>query len=68
MNMQLLASQAEQIVKEYEAGNLTPSEYKELIKDMEFIKAIYSDTAALEENIMYRNIILTAVNIAAAIA
>lgn len=68
MNIQLLATQAEQIVKEYEAGKLTPSEYKELIQDMEFVKAIYSETAALEENIMYRNILLTAVNIAAALS
>jgi hypothetical protein len=68
MNLQLIAVQAEQIVKEYQAGNISADEYKELIKDMGFVTAVYSETAQLEENIFYRNAILTAINIAAAIA
>lgn len=67
MNIQTLALQAEQIVKEFEAGNITSDEYKELVQNLNFVQAVYSETANLEQNILYRNAIVAAINIAAAL-
>lgn len=64
----ILALQADQLVKEYNEGKLTADEYKELVENMRMLEAISQDTANLEENIVYRNMIVTAINIATSLA
>jgi len=68
MTIQQLAEQAAQIVKEYEAGNISADEYKELVANMKLLETINEQTSDLEDNIHYRNVILTAINIATALA
>lgn len=68
MNIQTIALQAEQLMKEYQAGNITDDEYKELVANMKLLEAVNEQTANLEENITYRNMIVTAINIATALA
>lgn len=68
MNIQTIALQAEQLMKEYQAGNITNDEYKELVANMKLLEAVNEQTANLEENITYRNMIVTAINIATALA
>jgi len=64
----VLALQADQLVSEYKEGKLTADEYKELVQNMNMMQAISQDTANLEENIVYRNMIVNAINIATALA
>jgi hypothetical protein len=67
MNMQEIAAQALQLVKEYQDGNITADEYKELVKTLDYVKIVCSDTANLEENTLYRDMIYSAIHIASAI-
>lgn len=64
----ILALQASQLVREYNQGKLTADEYKELVQDMGMMEAIKKDISYLEENIVYRNMIVTAIDIAIALA
>lgn len=68
MSLQTLALQADQLMKEYQAGNISADEYKELINTMNMVQIVNEQTASLEENIQYRDIILAAINIAVALA
>lgn len=68
MSLQTLALQADQLMKEYQAGNISADEYKELINTMNMVQIVNEQTASLEENIQYRAIILAAINIAVALA
>ena len=68
MSLQTLALQDDQLMKEYQAGNITADEYKELINTMNMVQIVNEQTASLEENIQYRAIILAAINIAVALA
>jgi polyhydroxyalkanoate synthesis regulator phasin len=68
MNIEQLALQAQQLQKDLEAGNISNDEYKELVSNIGLMQAINSETAQLEENIMYREIIVNAINLASALA
>ena len=68
IDIQVLSLQADQLMKEYAAGKLSNDEYKELVNNMGMQAAIDQYTSILEENLHYRDIILTAVNIAVALA
>lgn len=68
MNLQTLAHQAQQIQQAYEAGQISADEYKALVADMGLMEAINDQTSALEENLVYRQVILTAINIASTLA
>jgi hypothetical protein len=68
MNIEQLALQAQQLQKDLEAGNISNDEYKELVSYIGLMQAINSETAQLEENIMYREIIVNAINLASALA
>ena len=68
MSIQQLALQAQQLQKDLEAGNISNDEYKELVSNIGLMEAINSETAQLEENIMFRDIIVNAINLASALA
>jgi len=68
MSIEQLALQAQQLQKDLEAGNISNDEYKELVSNIGLMEAIHSETAQLEENIMFREIIVNAINLASALA
>jgi len=68
MSIEQLALQAQQLQKDLEAGNISNDEYKELVSNIGLMEAINSETAQLEENIMFREIIVNAINLASALA
>jgi hypothetical protein len=65
---QTIAIQANQLQREFEQGLLTEDEFKELIGNIGALQAIHEDTANLEENLVYREMIINAINIAKALA
>ena len=67
MNLQETAAQAQQLIDEYQKGNISPEEFRELVRDLDYIKIVSSDTAKLEENIEYRVKISAAINVAASL-
>ena len=67
MNLQETAAQAQQLIDEYQKGNISPEEFRELVRDLDCIKIVSSDSAKLEENIEYRVKILAAINVAASL-
>jgi len=68
MSIQALAQQASDIKEAYSAGTLSADEFKELIESLNIIQTIEDQTASLEENIMYREILVNIINIAKAVA
>ena len=68
MSIEQLALQAQQLQKDLEAGNISNDEYKELVSNIGLMEAIHSETAQLEENIMFREIIVNGINLASALA
>lgn len=68
MSLEILALQAEQLQKDFEAGNISADEYKELVQNIGLVQAINEQTSMLEENLAYRQMILNAINIATALA
>ena len=68
MSLEILALQAEQLQKDFEAGNISTDEYKELVQNIGLVQAINEQTSMLEENLAYRQMILNAINIATALA
>jgi len=68
MNIQEVALQADSLLKAYQNSEITAEEYKELISTLGAVQALEDATASLEENIHYRNIIVSAINIAVALA
>lgn len=68
MSLQTLAQQASDIKEAYSAGTISADEFKELIESMDVIQSIEDQTAYLDENIMYREILVNIINIAKAVA
>ena len=68
MSLEILALQAEQLQKDFEADNISADEYKELVQNIGLVQAINEQTSMLEENLAYRQMILNAINIATALA
>ena len=68
MTMHDLAVQAQQLQQALQSGEISPDEYKESVNNIGLINAIHDQTAQLEENIMYRDIIIGAINVAKALA
>ncbi len=64
MNIETLATQAEQILQAYQAGDIGIDEYRELVANLNLIEAVNDSTASLEQNIGYRQAILVAVRAA----
>jgi tape measure domain-containing protein len=68
MSLQTLAQQASDIKEAYSAGTISADEFKELIESMDVMQSIEDQTAYLDENIMYREILVNIINIAKAVA
>jgi tape measure domain-containing protein len=68
MSLQALAQQASDIKEAYSAGTISADEFKELIESMNVMQSIEDQTAYLDENIMYREILVNIINIAKAVA
>jgi tape measure domain-containing protein len=68
MSLQALAQQASDIKEAYSAGTISADEFKELIESMNVLQSIEEQTAYLDENIMYREILVNIINIARAVA
>jgi tape measure domain-containing protein len=68
MSLQALAQQASDIKEAYSAGTISADEFKELIESMDVMQSIEDQTAYLDENIMYREILVNIINIARAVA
>lgn len=60
---QAIAVQAAQLQREFAQHKITQDEYKELMENIGIIQAINNDTANLEENILYREMIISAINV-----
>lgn len=68
MSMQDTANQATMLQQQYSTGAISAEEFKELINDLGVVQAIQDESANLEENLQYREIILNVINIASALA
>ena len=64
---QQLAGQVQQIQQAYQAGQISPAEFKELISNMNLVQTIDENAATFEMEQEARAIILGAVQIASAI-
>lgn len=64
----VIALQANQLQKEFSEGKISEDEYKELIANIGALQAIEEDIANLEDNLVYRQMIVNAINIAKALA
>jgi polyhydroxyalkanoate synthesis regulator phasin len=63
-----IASQLKEITEQYNSGDLSASEYKELLEDIASETSIVNDAAALNEQRQLKLIIDTAITIAATAA
>lgn len=68
MNIQAIAVHIDKLRHLYESGNISADEYKELIETANVTQLINEQSMQLEENIMYRNMIIAAINIAATLS
>jgi hypothetical protein len=68
MTIHEMAVQAQALQQALQTGEISPDEYKELVNNIGLVNAINDQTAQLEENIMYRDIIIGAINVAKALA
>ena len=65
--LQDLAGQADTYRQQYQSGQISPSDYKELIGDLNIAQSIQGESLELQEDIAYYNILMTALQIAEAI-
>jgi polyhydroxyalkanoate synthesis regulator phasin len=68
MTIHEMAVQAQALQQALQTGEISPDEYKELVNNIGLVQAIEDQTSQLEENIMYRDIIIGAINVAKALA
>jgi tape measure domain-containing protein len=62
-----LAEQANQIQQQYQAGQITASEFKELCEDLKIVGQIADDASDFERDQQYRAFILGVLQVAAAV-
>jgi hypothetical protein len=65
--LQQLAEQASLWQQQYSNGNLSPSEYKELVEDLKIVEHIQSNSNDFEREQLYRSIIMGVIQLASAI-
>jgi hypothetical protein len=68
MTPEELAAKSQELKQMYDAGQLSSSEFKELVCDLIIAETINHATLELEENIACREIVLNVINFASAIA
>jgi hypothetical protein len=62
--LQIVAATAQQYQQQYEAGNISASEFKELLEDLQIQGHIYQTAAELAQDEEYRAILMGIVQVA----
>ena len=62
-----LAQQANDIQQQYQAGQLSPAEFKELCEDLKIVAQIADDAADFEQDQQYRAFIMGVIQVASVI-
>jgi hypothetical protein len=63
-----IAAQANELHEQYLAGELSPSEFKELCEDLKIVQQIADDASDFERDQQYRAFILGVLEVASAIS
>jgi hypothetical protein len=59
-----IAQQAHELHEQYLAGQLSPSEFKELVEDLKIVQQITDDASDFEKDQQYRAFILGVIQVA----
>ena len=62
-----IAQQAHDLHEQYIAGQLSPSEFKELVEDLKIVQQIADDASDFERDQQYRAFILGVIQVASAL-
>jgi len=62
-----IAQQAHELHEQYLAGQLSPSEFKELVEDLKIVQQIADDASDFEKDQQYRAFILGVIQVASAL-
>ena len=62
-----IAQQANELHEQYLAGQLSPSEFKELAEDLKIVQQIADDASDFERDQQYRAFILGVIQVASAL-
>ena len=62
-----IAQQAHDLHEQYLAGQLSPSEFKELVEDLKIVQQIADDASDFERDQQYRAFILGVLQVASAL-
>jgi len=62
-----IAQQAQELHEQYLAGQLSPSEFKELVEDLKIVQQIADDANDFERDQQYRAFILGVILVASAL-
>ena len=62
-----IAQQAHELHEQYLAGQLSPSEFKELVEDLKIVQQIADDASDFERDQQYRAFILGVIQVASAL-
>jgi Trp operon repressor len=62
-----IAQQAHDLHEQYLAGQLSPSEFKELVEDLKIVQQIADDASDFERDQQYRAFILGVIQLASAL-
>ena len=62
-----IAQQAHDLHEQYLAGQLSPSEFKELVEDLKIVQQIADDASDFEKDQQYRAFILGVIQVASAL-
>ena len=62
-----LAQQANEIQQQYQSGQITPAEFKELCEDLKVVGQIADDAADFERDQQYRAFIMGVIQVASVV-
>jgi Trp operon repressor len=62
-----IAQQAQELHEQYLAGQLSPSEFKELVEDLKIVQQIADDASDFERDQQYRAFIVGVIQVASAL-
>ena len=65
--LQQLAQQAQDLQQLYATGQITASEFKELVEDLKVVEQIENDANDFERDQILREIIVNVINVASAV-
>jgi hypothetical protein len=65
--LQSLAEQAQSYQQQYQSGQMTASEFKELVEDLKIVEQIQNDVNDFERDQMLRAVIVGVIQVASAV-